>query len=89
MGDAYEYCKRCHPGPIAPMRMREWVRDATRAWQELYGTPPSSTDWSWTPGAVAAKRSAIPSPKTGPPPSTVIDISVSWPTAHADAFANG
>jgi hypothetical protein len=29
-GDAYEYCKRCHPGAIAPTRTRESVRDATR-----------------------------------------------------------
>ena len=26
-GDAYEYCKRCHPGAIAPRRTRAWVRD--------------------------------------------------------------
>ena len=32
-GDAYQYCKRCHPGAIAPTRTREWVRDAMRAWR--------------------------------------------------------
>ena len=29
-GDAYPYCKRRHPGAIAPTRTREWVRDAMR-----------------------------------------------------------
>ena len=47
-GDAFEYCKRCHPGAIAPTRTREWVRDAMRAWRARYGSPPSSTDWSRT-----------------------------------------
>ena len=47
-GDAYQHCKRCHPGAIAPTRTREWVRDAMRAWRAWYGSPPSSTDWSRT-----------------------------------------
>jgi hypothetical protein len=41
-GDAYAYCKRCHPGAIeAP-----WTR--ARVWRERHGTPPSSYDWSRT-----------------------------------------
>src|SRR3984885_10172711 len=47
-GDAYEYCKRCHPGAVAPTRTRAWVRDAMRTWRTRYGGPPSSTDWSRT-----------------------------------------
>ena len=47
-GDAYQYCKRCHPGAIAPTRTREWVREATRCWRGRYGSPPSSTDGSRT-----------------------------------------
>jgi len=47
-GDAYQYCKRCHPGAIAPVRTREWVRGAMREWRRRYGGPPSSTDWSRT-----------------------------------------
>ena len=31
-GDAYAYCKRCHPGAIAPQWTRERVREAMRAW---------------------------------------------------------
>ncbi len=42
--DAYDYCKRCHPGAIEPRRTRESVRNGMRAWRERYGNPPSSTD---------------------------------------------
>jgi hypothetical protein len=47
-GDAYAYCKNCHPGAIAPRWTRELVLDAMRAWQERYGRAPSSYDWSRT-----------------------------------------
>jgi hypothetical protein len=30
-GDAYAYCKRCHPGAIAPRWTRQRVREAMRA----------------------------------------------------------
>ena len=47
-GDAYAYCKACHPGAIE----RRWTRDevlaAMRAWRALYGRLPSSYDWSST-----------------------------------------
>ena len=32
-GDAYEFCKHCHPGAIAPTRTRDWVRDAMHEWR--------------------------------------------------------
>src|SRR6201992_3985210 len=32
-GDAYAYCKRCHPGAIAPKWTRERVREAMHAWR--------------------------------------------------------
>ena len=47
-GDAYAYCKRCHPGAIAPRWTRERVREAMRAWRARYGAAPSSYDWSRT-----------------------------------------
>ena len=47
-GDAYEFCKDCHPGAIAPTRTRDWVREAMHEWRQRYGRPPSSTDWSPT-----------------------------------------
>ena len=86
-GDAYEYCKRCHLGAIEPRRTRAWVRDTMRAWQELYGSPPSSTDWSRTHarrrGGDALKRLQA---GEWPAPSTVIDLYGSWAAARADAF---
>jgi len=89
-GDAYAYCKSCHPGAIAPTRTRDWVREAMREWRRLYGRPPSSTDWSRTHasrrGGEALKRLRA---RDWPAASTVIDIYGSWPAAHADAFPDG
>src|SRR5437763_2435301 len=47
-GDAYAYCKRCHPGAIERRWTRELVLDAMREWRERYGKHPSSYDWSRT-----------------------------------------
>jgi AraC-like DNA-binding protein len=47
-GDAYAYCKACHPGAIE----RRWTRDrvigAMLEWRGRYGRLPSSYDWSRT-----------------------------------------
>ncbi len=47
-GDAYAYCKHCHPGAIG----RNWtptrVLEAMLAWELHYGRLPSSYDWSRT-----------------------------------------
>ena len=89
-GDAYAFCKRCHPGAIAATRTREWVRNAMREWRERYGRPPSSTDWSRAHarrrGGEALERFQV---RDWPAPSTVIDMYGSWSAAHADAFADG
>lgn len=87
-GDAYEYCKRCHPGAIAPRRTRGWVRDAMLSWRELYGHAPSSTDWSRT-HARRRGGEALRRLQEGdwPAPSTVIDLYGTWAGARADAFA--
>jgi hypothetical protein len=45
-GDAYRYCKRCHPGAIGPMWTRELVLLAMLDWLDRYGRLPSSYDWS-------------------------------------------
>ena len=86
-GDAYEYCKRCHPGAIAREWTREHVREAMRAWQERYGTPPSSYDWSRTH---ASKRGGEALNRlqdgTWPTASTVNDLYGTWAVARADAF---
>ena len=47
-GDAYPYCKTCHPGAIERRWTRERVLDAIRAWHELHGRLPTSYDWSRT-----------------------------------------
>jgi AraC-like DNA-binding protein len=47
-GDAYAYCKRCHPGAIERRWRRELVIAAMREWRERYGRLPSSYDWSRT-----------------------------------------
>ena len=78
---------RCHPGAIAPTRTREWVRDSMRTWQALYGSPPSSTDWSRTHarrrGGEAMKRLRD---RDWPASSTVIDLYGTWAAAGSDAF---
>ena len=45
-GDAYAYCKRCHPGAIKRRWTRELVISAMREWRKRYGCLPSSYDWS-------------------------------------------
>jgi hypothetical protein len=47
-GDAYAYCKRCHPGAIQRRWTRELVISAMLGWRERYGRWPSSYDWSRT-----------------------------------------
>ena len=82
-GDAYAYCKRCHPGAIAPQWTRERVREAMRAWRARYGAAPSSYDWSRTHarrrGGEALKRLQA---GEWPAPSTVIDLYGSWAAAR-------
>ena len=86
-GDAYAYCKRCHPGAIARRWTRERVREAMRAWHGRYGAAPSSYDWSRKHarrrGGEALKRLEA---GDWPPPSTVTDLFGSWAAARADAF---
>jgi hypothetical protein len=86
-GDAYAYCKRCHPGAIAPEWAPERVREAMRAWRARYGAAPSSYDWSRTHarrrGGEGLKRLQA---GEWPAPSTVIDLYGSWAAAVADAF---
>jgi hypothetical protein len=86
-GDAYAYCKRCHPGAIAPECTRERVREAMRTWRARYGAAPSSYDWSRTHarrrGGEALKRLHA---GEWPAPSTVIDLYGAWAKALGDAF---
>jgi AraC-like DNA-binding protein len=47
-GDAYPYCKACHPGAIQPRWTRELVLEAMLEWRKRHGRLPSSYDWSRT-----------------------------------------
>ena len=47
-GDAYAYCKACHPGAIELRWTRESVLEAMHEWRDRYGWLPSSYDWSRT-----------------------------------------
>jgi hypothetical protein len=88
-GDAYAYCKACHPGAAARALTREAVRVAMRQWRSLYGAAPSSYDWSRT-HARERDGEALARLNTGawPAPATVIDLYGSWAAARSDAFAD-
>src|ERR1700759_3840067 len=47
-GDAYAYCKACHPGAIERRWTRERVLDAMREWGTRSGRLSSSYDWPHT-----------------------------------------
>jgi hypothetical protein len=47
-GDAYAYCKACHPGAIERRWTLERVLEAMGEWRDRYGRLPSSYDWSVT-----------------------------------------
>ena len=85
-GDAYAYCKACHPGAIARRWSREGVLDAMREWQVLFDRLPSSYDWSRTHarrrGGDALARLAV---EAWPAASVVTDIFGTWAAARAAA----
>jgi AcrR family transcriptional regulator len=83
-GDAYAYCKACHPGAIARRWTRERVLEAMRVWRDLYGQLPSSYDWSRTHarrrGEEALDRLAA---GDWPAASVIADVFGSWSAAQA------
>jgi AraC-like DNA-binding protein len=85
-GDAYAYCKACHPGAIERRWTAERVLAAMRAWRARYGRLPSSYDWSRTP---ARRRGgeALERLRTGDWPSAGVVTAVygSWKAARAGA----
>lgn len=83
-GDAYAYCKACHPGAIERRWTRERVLDAMRAWRVQHGQLPSSYDWSRTHarrrgGEVLERLSGGDWPSA----SVVTDVYGSWTAARA------
>jgi AcrR family transcriptional regulator len=85
-GDAYRYCKRCHPGAIARKWTRELVLAAMLEWLNRYGRLPSSYDWSRTHakrgGGVALERLKE---REWPPASVVGELFGSWREARGAA----
>jgi AraC-like DNA-binding protein len=85
-GDAYAYCKACHPGAIERRWTRDLVVDAMREWRDRYKRLPSSYDWSRTHarqrgGEALARLSA----GDWPSPSVVTGVFGSWKVARAEA----
>lgn len=85
-GDAYAYCKACHPGAIARVWTPERVLDAMRAWRDRYGRLPSSYDWSRTHARCRGDR-ALERLDEGewPPASVVAELLGNWAAARAAA----
>ena len=85
-GDAYAYCKACHPGAIERRWTRERVLAAMRAWRARYGRLPTSYDWSRTHagrrGGEAFKRLAE---GEWPASSLVTRLFGTWAIARAAA----
>jgi AraC-like DNA-binding protein len=85
-GDAYAYCKRCHPGAIKRRWTRELIISAMLEWRERYGRPPSSYDWSRTHaphrGGEALRRLGE---GRWPASSVVTSLFGSWVAARAAA----
>jgi hypothetical protein len=82
-GDAYAYCKACHPGAIQRRWTRERVLEAMGEWVDRYGRPLSSYDWSRTHarrrGGEALRRLEA---DEWPPASVVTSVFGSWAAAR-------
>jgi hypothetical protein len=89
-GDAYAYCKACHPGAIEGRWTRERVVEAMRAWRARHGRLPSSYDWSVTHarrrGGEALARLAE---GDWPSASVVTDVCGGWAAAREAASSEG
>jgi len=85
-GDAYAYCKACHPGAIERRWTREGVLDAICDWRDRYGRLPSSYDWSRT-HARRRGGEALARLSTGdwPPAGVVTAVYGRWNAARAAA----
>lgn len=85
-GDAYAYCKACHPGAIKPKWTQDLVIPAMREWRDRYGRLPWSYDWSWTHarrrGEEAVERLAR---RDWPAASVVPCLFGAWAVASAEA----
>src|SRR4051794_15878973 len=88
-GDAYRYGRSCRPGAAAPKWTRARVREAMRAWAELYGRAPSSYDWSRTHARRRGALAMQPLERGDwPSPATVSGLFRTWAAALFDAFGD-
>jgi hypothetical protein len=89
-GDAYAYCKACHPGAIERRWTRESVISAMVEWRERYGRLPSSYDWSRTHARRRGER-ALQRLACGHWPSAGVVTAVfgTWAAARQAAAAGG
>jgi hypothetical protein len=85
-GDAYAYCKACHPGAIERRWTRELVLGVMWEWRQRSGRLPSSYDWSRT-HATRRGGEAVERLSDGdwPSPSVVTRVYGSWEAARAAA----
>ncbi|MHB1568566.1 MAG: helix-turn-helix domain-containing protein [Solirubrobacteraceae bacterium] len=85
-GDAYAYCKACHPGAIERRWTRERVLEAMRVWIELYGKLPTSYDWSRTHARRRGEEVlARLAQREWPAASVVTRLFGTWSAARAEA----
>jgi AraC-like DNA-binding protein len=88
-GDAYAYCKACHPGTIKRRWTRKRVLEAMHDWRARYGRLPSSYDCSRTHarrrGGEALERLEE---SDWPSPSVVTELFGGW-SAALKAAAQG
>jgi AraC-like DNA-binding protein len=88
-GDAYAYCKACHPGAINRRWTRELVLEAMREWRARYGQLASSYDWSRTHARLrGGEAQARLVEGDWPSASVVTDVFGRWRLARA-AVTNG
>jgi AcrR family transcriptional regulator len=89
-GDAYAFCKACHPGAIERTWTRERMISAMLEWRERYGGLPSSYDWSRTHarrrGEHALERLAV---GEWPSASVVSAVFGTWVAARQAAAGDG
>ena len=85
-GDAYAYCKACHPGAIERRWAQERVLDVMCDWRARYGRLPTSYDWSRT-HARRRGGETLERLRTGDWPSAGVVTAVygSWKAARAAA----
>ena len=87
-GDAYAYCRTCHPGAIERRWTRDRVLEAMHEWRTRYGRLPSSYDWATTH---ARRRGGEALQRLGagewPSASAVTAIFGSWGAARAASHA--